>query len=136
MVMEVSRIQPLNPPQAPVTSTSQFVVESPSNYEAPALPIDITSLVESVVHLSQISVLSLVPMLPNWVREDYTFDTVDVFPVFQVSQNDTQYLPATSPVTPPASEMVPFVTDPTGYRLSASGSDWVVRFCPGLSVPD
>ena len=104
MVMEVSRIQPLNPPQSPVTSTSQLVVELPSHYEAPALPINITTLVESVVHLSQIFALSSVPMSPNRVRAVYTFDTVAVFPVFQVSPDDVQYLSATSQVTPPASE--------------------------------
>ena len=50
MVMEVSRIQPLNRPQSQVTSHSQLVVESPSHYEAPVVPISITALVESVVH--------------------------------------------------------------------------------------
>ena len=36
----------------------------------------------------------------------HMFDTVDVFSVFQVSPDDTQYLSVTSPVTPPASAMV------------------------------
>ena len=59
MVVEVSQIQPLNHPQSPVTSHSQLVVESPSHYEASAMPINIMALVESV-QLSQISALYLV----------------------------------------------------------------------------
>ena len=72
IVMEVSQIQPLNRPQSPVTSHLQLVVESPSHYQAPAVPISITALVESVVHFSQISELSSVPMSPKRVREDFT----------------------------------------------------------------
>ena len=89
MVVEVNRIQPLNHPQMPVNSDSQLVVESPSHYEVPTVPINISALVESVVQLSQISALSSVPMSPNRVCEDYTYDTVDVFPVFQVSPDAT-----------------------------------------------
>ena len=107
MVMEVSLIQPLNRAQSPVTSHSQLVVESPLHYKAPAMPISIRALVASVVHMSHISALSSVPMSPNRVRPDYTYDTVNVFLVFYVSPDDTHYLPATSPVNPPASEMVP-----------------------------
>ena len=55
MVMEMSQIQLLNCPQSPVTSHSQLVLESPSHYEAPAVPINITALVGSAVQLSQIS---------------------------------------------------------------------------------
>ena len=87
MAVEVSQCQPLNHPQTPVYSDSQLVVESPSHYEAPAVPIRISALVESVVQLSQISALSSVQRSPNRVREDYTYDTVYVFPVFQVSLN-------------------------------------------------
>ena len=47
--------------------------------------------VNRVVQLSQISAQSSVPMSPNRVCEDYTYDTVDVFPVFQVSQDATEY---------------------------------------------
>ena len=71
MAMEASRFQPLNHPQMPVNSDSQLVVESPSHYEAPAVPVIISPLVESVVQLSQISALSSVQMSPNRVREDY-----------------------------------------------------------------
>ena len=54
MVMDVSRIQTLDPPQSPVTSHSQLVVESLSHNESAAVPISITALVESM-HLSHIS---------------------------------------------------------------------------------
>ena len=47
MVVEVSQIQPLNRLQSPVTSHSHIVVETPSHYEAPAVPINIMALVES-----------------------------------------------------------------------------------------
>ena len=50
---------------------------------------------------SQISVLSSIQLSPKWVREDYIYDTVDVFPVFQVSPDTAKYLPATSPIMPP-----------------------------------
>ena len=107
MIVEVNRLQPLNCPQTPVNSDSQLVAELPLHYKAPAVPITISALVESVVQLSQIYALSSVPMSPNRVREDYTYDTVDVFPVFQVSPDAMEYLPATSPVTPPELESLP-----------------------------
>ena len=91
MVVEVSRIQPLNRPQTPaVNSDLQLVVESPIHYEVPAVPINISALVESVVQLSQIYALSSVQMSPNRVCEDYTYDTMDVCPVFQVSPDATE----------------------------------------------
>ena len=49
------------------------------------MPVNISAQIESVVQLSQISAFSSVQLSPNRVREDYTYDTVDVFPVFQVS---------------------------------------------------
>ena len=91
--------------------------------------INISALVESVVQLSQISALSSIPMSPNRVCEDYTYYTVDVFPVFQVSPDDMQYLPATSPVTPPASELLPtspIPTDPDSLPLGCSIKSWIV----------
>ena len=92
-------------------------------------------LAESVVHLSQIYALSSVLMSPNRVWEDYTFDTVDVFLVFQVSPDDTQYLPVTSPVTPPAPEMVPsspIPPDTDCLSLGATGSFDSVLNCQSL----
>ena len=44
---------------------------------------------------------------PKRVREDFSYDTMDVFPVFQVSPEIDGYLPATSPVTPPVSRELP-----------------------------
>ena len=55
---------------------------------------------------SQISALSSVQLSPNRVREDYTYDTVDVFLVFQVSPDTAKYIPAMSPVTPPGTRSV------------------------------
>ena len=51
-------------------------------------------------------------MSPNQVSEDYTYDTVDVFPVFHVFPDAAEYLPATSPVTPPESESLPTLLIP------------------------
>ena len=129
--MEVRQIQPLNRPLSPVASPSQIVMESPSHYDAPAVPINITALAERVVQLSQISALSSVPMSPNWVREDYIYDTVDVFPVFQVSPDDTKYLPATSPVTEIVlSSLIP--PDPDCLPPGATGSFESILDCQSL----
>ena len=83
----LSWFQPLNHSSSPVdvSRDSQVVVESPSHYEAPAVPVNISGLVESVVQLSQIYALSSLQLSHNRVREDYAYDTMDVFPVFQVS---------------------------------------------------
>ena len=64
MIVEASWIQPLNRPQTPVNNDLQLVVESPSHYEVPTVPITILALVESSVQLSQIYALSSVPMSP------------------------------------------------------------------------
>ena len=119
MAMELSQFQPLNRPQSLVSISSdlQVVVESPSHYEAPAVPVNISALIESVVHLSHICALSSVQLSPNRVREDYTYDTVDEFPVFQVSPDAAEYLPATSPVTLPVARSLPTL---------CRRSDWVV----------
>ena len=74
-------------------------------------------------------------MSPNRVREYYAYDTVDVFPVFQVALDDTQYLPVTSPVTPPASEMVPsppIPPDPDCLPPGATGSFNSILDCQSL----
>ena len=72
--LQLSRFQPLNRPRSPedISSDSQVVVESPSHYEAAAVPVDISALIESVVKLSHISTLSSVQLSPNRVREDYS----------------------------------------------------------------
>ena len=47
--LELSRFEPLNHPTSPVHSgASQVVVESPSHYEAPAVPVAISALLDSV----------------------------------------------------------------------------------------
>ena len=45
-------------------------MELPAHYEAPAVPVNISELVESAVKLSQIYALSSVQLSPNRVRED------------------------------------------------------------------
>ena len=99
------------------------------------MPINISALVESVVQLSQISALSSIPMSPNRVREDYTYDTVKVFRVCQVSPDDTQYLPATTPVTPPDSEILPtslIPPDPDCLLPGGTGSFDSILTCQSL----
>ena len=53
--------------------------------------------VDRVVKLSQVSGLLSVQLLPNRVCEDYSYDTLDVFPLFQVSLETGGYFPDTSP---------------------------------------
>ena len=92
-------------------------MESPSHYEAPAVPLNISALMESVVQLSQIAALSSVQLSPNLVCDDYTYDTVNVFPVCHVSPDTAEYLPATSPVTPPVTGSLPTSLIPRGRTL-------------------
>ena len=114
MSLELSRFE-LNWPTSPVHSgASQVVVESPSHYEAPAVPVVILELLDSVVQMSQLSALSYVQLSPDRVHEDCTSESVDVFPVYQVSPDNTGYLPATSPVTPPIPGSLPTSPIPRG----------------------
>ena len=74
-------------------------------------------------------------MSPNRVREDYTYDIVDVFPVFQVSPDATEYLPATSPLTPHESESLPIspiAPDPDCLPPGATGSFDSILDCQSL----
>ena len=83
-----------------ISSDSQVVVESPTLYEAPAEPLDMSMFVDRVAKLSQVSGLSSVQLSPHRVCEDFAYDTLDVFPIFQVSPEAEGYFPDTSPVTP------------------------------------
>ena len=98
--MVLSRFQPLNQPHSPVdmSSDSQIVVESPTLYDTPAEPLDMSTVVDRVAQVSQASGLSSVQLSTNRVCEDYMYDTLDVFPVFQVSPDAEGYYPDTSPV--------------------------------------
>ena len=71
----LSRFQPWNRP-----TYCHFVLESPSHYETPTMPIAISALIDSVAGMSQMSALSFVQLSPNRVREDCTSKTPDVFP--------------------------------------------------------
>ena len=143
VAIEVSRFRPMNHPDTPVniSSDSQLVVEFPSHYEAPAVPVTISALMESVVQLSHISALSSVQLSPNRVREDYIYETVDVSPMFQVSRDTAEYLPATSPVTPLDSGSLPtspIPPDPDPLPPGATGSFDSLLGCQGLieQAPD
>ena len=83
-------------PHSPVdmSSDSQIVVKSTE-------PLDMSMVVDRVAQFSQLSGLSSVQLSPNRVCEDYTYNTLDVFPLFQVSPEAEGYFPDTSPVTPP-----------------------------------
>ena len=57
--------------------------------------------------------------------EDYTYNNVDVFPVFQVSPDTAKYLPAKSPVTPWDNSSLltsPIPPGPDSLPLGATGS--------------
>ena len=69
------------------------MVESPSHYAAPDVPVAVSTLVDSVAQMSQISALSSVQFSPNRVRADCSSETADVFPVYQVSPDNTGYSP-------------------------------------------
>ena len=86
MSLELNRFQPLNHPTLPVhIGDSQVVVESPSHYGAPAMAVTISALLDSVTQMFQMSALSSIQLSPNQVHEDCTSETVDVFPVHQMS---------------------------------------------------
>ena len=53
--------------------------------------------------------LSSVQLSPNRVREDFDFDTLEVFPMFPVSTITDAYLPCISPVSSPSSPVSPAV---------------------------
>ena len=84
----MSWFQPLNPPHSPVPTSSQeqIVVDSPTVCEAPVGSIDVSPDYDRMVQIlpleSQVSLLSSVQLSPNRVREDFNYDTLDVFPVF------------------------------------------------------
>ena len=75
------------------------------------------------------------------MRDDFKYDTLDVFPVFQVSQEHDGYLPETSQITSPEArsrQSSPLVPAP-GYRLNeVTGSfDSIVgRQVTSLSITD
>ena len=61
-------------------------------------PLDMSTVVERVAQLFQESGFSSIQLLPNRVCEHYTYNTLDVFPVFQVSPDVEGYYPDTSPL--------------------------------------
>ena len=77
------------------------MVESPTQYKAPVESLDVSPAADrQLIPLeSQVSLISSVQLSPNRVRENFAYNTLDVFPVFQVSQEDDGYFPDMSPVT-------------------------------------
>ena len=71
------------------------MVESPTQYEAPVESVDVSPAADKqLLPLeSQVSLISSVQLSPNRVREDFTYDTLDVLPVFQVSQETMNIFP-------------------------------------------
>ena len=118
---------------------SPIMVESPSHYGAPDVPVDVPALLDTVACMSQVSAFSSVLLSPNRVREDCTSMTADVFPIYQVSPDTTGYQPATSPVTPP----IPKPPGATGSFDSLIGldlldqeTDFSCLSAPLLAFPD
>ena len=100
--------------------------------KAPAEPLDMSTFVDGVAKLSQVSGLSSVQLSPNKVCEDYANDTLDVFPIFQVSPEPEGYFPDTSPVTSPTPTEL---TGHTGSRFTTGSLDSFVGSpvtCGGL----
>ena len=64
----------------------------------------VQALFDTVACMSQMSALSSVLLSPNQVRKNYTSIATNIFPIYQVSPDTTEYQPATSPVTPPIPE--------------------------------
>ena len=91
-----------------MSSVEQIVVESPTKYEATVGFMDVSPAADGVVQIlplqSQVSVLSSVQLSPNRVRENVTYDTLDIFPVFQ---DNPRYFDDTSPVMSPDSRNIP-----------------------------
>ena len=117
---ELNRFQPLNSPVSPISDIgSQNVVEPPSHYEAPDVPVAALALFDTVSHMSHVSALSSVMLSPNRVCVDCPSRATDVFPIYQVSPGNTGYLPATSPVTPPIPDCLPI---PPGFDFLPTGS--------------
>ena len=67
--------------------------------------------IDRVAQLSQVSGLSSVQLSPNRVCEDYLYDTLDVFLLFQVSPEADGYCHDTSQVTPPEPQNLPTSPD-------------------------
>ena len=95
----MSRFSPLNPPGSPASmvSVDQVVVDSPTSYDTPVVHLEISPVADHLAIFNpqelQVLRLSSVQLLPNRVREDFDFNTLDVFPMFAVSPRTDRYLP-------------------------------------------
>ena len=95
---------------SPVSTNAYMgVMESPSHYLAPAVPV-----VPSAVSYARVS--------PGRDREVSSSLMLDVFIVYEKSPDTLYYLPATSPVTPPFSEGSLPLLGPESFPLGAPAS--------------
>ena len=112
-------------------NASMRVMESPSRYPAPAVPV-----VLSAVSSEQVS--------PGRDREVSSSVTLDVFPVYENYLDTSYYVPATLPVIPPFSKgLLPFLGPASLNRLLAyditlldSNVDLSLFMVPLLPLPD
>ena len=125
--MVLSGLKPLSRLHSPVdmSSDSQIVVESLC--DAPAEPLAVSTVVDGVAQLSQVSGLSLVQLSPNRVCEDFfTYSSLDVFPLFQVSpeaEGNIGYVTGYATESPKLTK----ITGHTGSWLFTAGGDRVAR---------
>ena len=102
------RILTLHRPESPATtvmSVQQVVVVSPTSYETPEAPLDLSSVANQAG--SQESYISSLQLSPNRVNQDCDYGMRDVFPVFTVSPDNDVFVPCVSPVSIPDSLAAP-----------------------------
>ena len=85
-----------------MSSVPQIVVESLTSYEAAVGFTDECPAADRAGPL-----LPSVQLSPNWVWEDYDFDTIDVFPMYVVSPRNDGYFPSVSPISSPNAMNIP-----------------------------
>ena len=106
-----------------MVSVDQVVVESPTSYDAPVVPLEISPVADHFATLkSQVSHLSSVQLSPNRVRENLDYDTLDVFPMFTVSPRTDAYLPCVSPIVSLSSPVSPAAPTVGSLLDEATGS--------------
>ena len=116
-----SRFSPLNSPVSMV-SVDQVIVELPTPYDAPVVPLEISHLATLNPQESQVSRWSSAQLSPNRVREDFDFNTLDVLSVFMVSPRTDGYLPCVYPVSSPSSPVSPAAPTVGSLLDEATGS--------------
>ena len=94
----------------------------------------VVTLLPQESHLSQ---LSSVQLSPNRVREDFDFDTMDVFPMLPVSPRTDGYFPSVSPVSSPNTLFDSAVGSPvTSLSITDYAADLTLLLEPLIPLPD